>query len=83
MNVKDARAVYPAGRMVAAAHRPRSPLWLVILAQLIEGPMHPYRMHVLIKERGKDLIANGTNRNSIHQVIDGLLRQGLVAVPGT
>jgi len=83
MDVKDDRAVYAAGRMAAAAHRPRSPLWLVILAQLIEAPMHPYRMHVLIKERGKDLIANVTNRNSIHQVIDGLLRQGLIAVHGT
>jgi DNA-binding PadR family transcriptional regulator len=63
--------------------RPRSPLWLVVLAQLIEGPMHPYRMQVLIKERGKDLIANVAQRNSIYQAIDGLERAGLIAVRET
>ncbi len=63
--------------------RPRSPLWLVVLAQLIEGPMHPYRMQALIKERGKDLIANVAQRNSIYQAIDGLLRAGLIAVRET
>jgi DNA-binding PadR family transcriptional regulator len=65
------------------ATRPRSPLWLVVLASLIEGPMHPYRMQVLIKERGKDLIANVAQRNSIYQTIDALLRAGLIAVRET
>lgn len=63
--------------------RPRSPLWLVILAQLIEGPMHAYRMQQLMLERGKDQIANVANRNSLHQVIDGLLKQELIVVHGT
>jgi DNA-binding PadR family transcriptional regulator len=63
--------------------RPRSPLWLVVLAQLIEGPMHPYRMQVLIKERGKDLVANVAQRNSIYQAIEGLARAGLIAVRET
>jgi DNA-binding PadR family transcriptional regulator len=60
--------------------RPRSPLWLVVLAQLVEGPMHPYRMQALIKERGKDLVANAAQRNSVYQAIDALLRSGLIAV---
>jgi DNA-binding PadR family transcriptional regulator len=80
MDVKP--VVYPAGPMPETS-RPRSPLWLVVLASLIEEPMHPYRMQVLIKERGKDLIANVAQRNSVYQVIDGLLRAGLIAVHGT
>jgi DNA-binding PadR family transcriptional regulator len=63
--------------------RPRSPLWLVVLAQLVEGPMHPYRMQVLIKERGKDLVANVAQRNSIYQAIEGLARASLIAVRET
>src|SRR5262245_52554081 len=63
--------------------RPRSPLWLVVLSLLWEEPMHPYRMQVLIKERGKDQIANVAQRNSVYQTIDALLRAGLIAVRGT
>src|SRR5579862_2576078 len=62
------------------APRPRSPLWLVVLAMAAEAPMHPYRMQTLIKERGKDLVANVAQRNSVYQTIDALRRAGLVEV---
>jgi DNA-binding PadR family transcriptional regulator len=60
--------------------RPRSPLWLVVLALVWEEPMHPYRMQALIKERGKDEIANVAQRNSVYQTIAALRRAGLIAV---
>jgi DNA-binding PadR family transcriptional regulator len=63
--------------------RPRSPLWLVILSLVWEAPMHPYRMQALIKERGKDLIANVAQRNSIYQAIEALRRAGLIAIRET
>jgi DNA-binding PadR family transcriptional regulator len=63
--------------------RPKSPLWLVVLSLVWEEPMHPYRMQVLIKERGKDQIANVAQRNSIYQTIDALKRAGLIAVRET
>lgn len=45
--------------------------------------MHPYRMHEMIKERGKDRIANVAARNSVYQTIDRLLRAELIAVRET
>jgi DNA-binding PadR family transcriptional regulator len=45
--------------------------------------MHPYRMQTLIKERGKDLVANAAQRNSVYQTIDALRRAGLVDVRET
>lgn len=61
----------------------RSPLALVLLALLAEEPMHPYRMQQMIKDRGKDKIANVAQRNSVYQTIDRLLRAGLIAVRET
>jgi DNA-binding PadR family transcriptional regulator len=63
--------------------RPRSPLWLVVLATVFEEPMHPYRMQALIKARGKDQIANVAQRNSVYQAIEGLRRAGLIEVRET
>ncbi len=63
--------------------RPRSPLWMVVLALACEEPMHPYRMQLLIKQRGKDHVANVAQRNSVYQTIDALLRAGLIAVRET
>jgi DNA-binding PadR family transcriptional regulator len=63
--------------------RPRSPLWMVVLSLVCEEPMHPYRMQTLIKERGKDEIANVAQRNSVYQTIAALRRAGLIAVRGT
>ncbi len=65
------------------ANRPRSPLWMVVLALACEEPMHPYRMQTLIKQRGKDHVANVAQRNSVYQTIEGLLRAGLIRVRET
>jgi DNA-binding PadR family transcriptional regulator len=62
---------------------PRSPLWIVVLGLACEEPMHPYRMQALIRERGKEQIANVAQRNSVYQTISALLRAGLIEVHGT
>ena len=61
----------------------RSPLALVLLVLLAESPMHPYRMRELIKERGKDKVANVAQRNSVYQTIERLEREGLIRVRET
>jgi DNA-binding PadR family transcriptional regulator len=66
-----------------AETRPRSPLAMVVLALVAEAPMHPYRMQQLIKERGKDQIANVAQPNSVYQTIERLRRVGLIAVRET
>src|SRR5215471_8719565 len=68
---------------MAVPPRPKSPLWMVVLSLVWEEAMHPYRMQVLIKERGKDQIANVTQRNSVYQTITALRRAGLIAVRET
>jgi DNA-binding PadR family transcriptional regulator len=55
----------------------------VLLALLAEEPMHPYRMQQMIKQRGKDRIANVAARNSVYQTIDRLLRASLITVRET
>lgn len=57
----------------------RSPLALAVLTLLHESPMHPYRMQRLIKERGKDQVINVRLRASLYQIINQLLRAGLIA----
>jgi DNA-binding PadR family transcriptional regulator len=61
----------------------RSPLALAILAMLCEAPMHPYRMQRLIKERGKDEVINVTQRASLYQTIQRLIREGLISTQQT
>jgi DNA-binding PadR family transcriptional regulator len=56
---------------------------MVVLSLVCEEPMHPYRMQTLIKERGKDQIANVAQRNSVYQTIAALRRAGLIAVRET
>jgi DNA-binding PadR family transcriptional regulator len=68
---------------MASPPRPRSPLWMVVLSMVCEEPMHPYRMQALIKERGKDQIANVAQRNSVYQTIAALSRAGLITVRET
>jgi DNA-binding PadR family transcriptional regulator len=75
-------AVY-AGRPMASSISPRSPLWIVVLSLACEEPMHPYRMQTLIKQRGKDQVANVAQRNSVYQTIDALVRAGLIRVRET
>jgi len=40
--------------------------------------MHPYRMHELIRHRGKDTVVNVAQRNSVYQTIARLLRVGWI-----
>jgi DNA-binding PadR family transcriptional regulator len=61
----------------------RSTLGLVVLALLEEAPMHVYRMHELIRERGKESVVNVAQRNSVYQTIERLVRAGLVEVEAT
>jgi DNA-binding PadR family transcriptional regulator len=63
--------------------RQRSPLALTVLALLAEAPMHAYRMHDLIKQRGKDTVVNIAQRNSVYQTLARLLRAGLIGVQQT
>ena len=61
----------------------RSTLGMVLLALLVEAPMHPYRMQQMIKERGQDQLVNVAQRNSVYQSLDRLVRDGLVRPAGT
>ncbi len=54
----------------------------MVLSLASEEPMHPYRMQTLIKQRGKEQIANVAQRNSVYQTIVALHRAGLIAVHG-
>lgn len=50
---------------------------MLLLALLMEAPMHPYRMQQMIKERGQDQLVNVAQRNSVYQALDRLERDGL------
>jgi len=56
----------------------RSVLAMAVLSMLTEEPMHAYRMPQLIKERHKDDVVNVTQRNSVYQTIQRLVRDELV-----
>jgi DNA-binding PadR family transcriptional regulator len=56
---------------------------MAVLSMLGEEPMHAYRMQQLIKERHKDDVVNVTQRNSIYQTVQRLVRDGLVDVEST
>lgn len=56
---------------------------MAVLSMLTEEPMHAYRMQQLIKERHKDDVVNVTQRNSIYQTIQRLVRDDLVEVAVT
>jgi DNA-binding PadR family transcriptional regulator len=60
-----------------------SPLATVLLALLLEEPMHAYRMQRLIKERSKDSVVNVARTNSVYQSLDRLSRDGLIRVRDT
>ncbi|WP_026122584.1 PadR family transcriptional regulator [Nocardiopsis halotolerans] len=55
-----------------------SPLALVVLVLLHEQPLHTYRLHKLIVERGKDRVVNVASRNSVQQTVHRLEREGLI-----
>lgn len=56
----------------------RSPLAMIVLTLLEEAPMHVYRMQQLLRMREKDTVVNVSSRNSIHQVVARLERDGLI-----
>jgi DNA-binding PadR family transcriptional regulator len=63
--------------------RQRSPLAMVILGFVLEAPSHAYRLHELIKQRGKDNVVNVAQRNSVYQTISQLLAAELIRVRET
>lgn len=56
---------------------------MVVLAFLLEEPMHPYLMRQRVQERGKGRVANLAQPNSVYQAMEGLHRQGLIRVRET
>jgi DNA-binding PadR family transcriptional regulator len=56
---------------------------MVLLALLMEAPMHPYRMQQMIKERGQDQLVNVAQRNSVYQALERLVRDGLARPAST
>lgn len=66
-------------KKAAANEAKRSNIAMAILSMLYESPMHPYRMQVLIKERGKQEVINVSQRASLYQTINRLEREGLIA----
>ncbi|MBE1161713.1 PadR family transcriptional regulator [Dyella acidiphila] len=63
--------------------RQRSPLAMVVLSFVLEAPSHAYRMHELIKQRGKHNVVNVAQRNSVYQTIAQLLAAELIRVRET
>jgi len=58
--------------------RTRSPLGLILLLNLLQGPAHAYRLHKLLQETGKDRIVNVKSRASVYQTIERLQRLELI-----
>jgi DNA-binding PadR family transcriptional regulator len=63
--------------------RRRSPLGLILLLNLLQGPSHAYRLHKLLEQTGKDRIVNVKTRASVYQTIERLVRDGLIEPAGT
>lgn len=61
----------------------RSPLGLLVLLTLFDGPTHVYRMHKIIQETDKDRVVSVGSRASLYQIIGRLERDGLVEVANT
>ncbi|RKN42152.1 PadR family transcriptional regulator [Micromonospora endolithica] len=56
---------------------------MMVLALLVEEPMHAYRMQQVIRERDKLDVVNVAQRNSIYQTVERLRREELVRVSHT
>ena len=61
---------------------PRSPLALAIMNLLLERPMHPYEMKVLMKQRGHDEVIK-LKGGSIYDTVERLERGGFIATQET
>ncbi|HVX45482.1 MAG TPA: PadR family transcriptional regulator [Mycobacteriales bacterium] len=53
-----------------------TPMLLAVLTALYEAPMHPYQLHQILIERGKDLIAE-VKPGSIYHAVQRLEKYGL------
>jgi DNA-binding PadR family transcriptional regulator len=62
---------------------PRSSLGLVVLWLLYREPLHVYGMQKLIEHQAKDRVVNVRSRASLYQMIERLMRLGLVEVHET
>jgi DNA-binding PadR family transcriptional regulator len=60
----------------------RSHWEVAVLAFLREGPMHPYQMQRLLRERHKDELL-ALKRGSLYHAIDQLVKAGLIEPVGT
>ncbi|WP_438383551.1 PadR family transcriptional regulator [Asaia sp. BMEF1] len=60
-----------------------SPLALAIISLTSEAPMHPYRMHHLLKLRHKTDVINLRLRGTIYQMIARLEQHRLIEISGT
>jgi DNA-binding PadR family transcriptional regulator len=58
----------------------RSPLGLLVLWQLFEGPKHVYGLQKRFEQQGKDRVVNVRSRATLYQTLDRLARLGLVEV---
>jgi DNA-binding PadR family transcriptional regulator len=61
----------------------RSPLGLIVLWMLYDGPKHVYGIQKLMHAQGKDRIVNVNSRASLYQTIERLARYELVVVNET
>jgi DNA-binding PadR family transcriptional regulator len=62
--------------------RPRNPLALVVLAQLLERPMHPYEIAAQMRQRGHHEVIR-LNYGALYGVVESLEEAGLVAAGET
>jgi DNA-binding PadR family transcriptional regulator len=60
-----------------------SPLGLIVLWQLVDGPKHVYGIQKLLEQQGKDRVVNVRARASLYQALERLMRLGLVEVHET
>jgi DNA-binding PadR family transcriptional regulator len=75
---------YPRGTIeMTHGHSPHRNLWmLTVLCLLREGPMHPYELQRLIRQRHKDAFLD-LKRGSLYHAIERLQRAGLIEVVET
>src|SRR5215471_15266266 len=60
-----------------------SPLALIVLWQLADGPKHVYGIQKQLEQQGKDRVVNVRSRASLYQTLERLMRLGLVEVHET
>jgi DNA-binding PadR family transcriptional regulator len=59
-----------------------TPLAVAALAVLVEGPVHPYELHQVLRDRATDRLVK-VRPGSLYHTVDRLHRDGLVRAVGT